>query len=297
MCPFWRRKYEDIAYEELCKILDQAHQIGIRIALAEGGEPLLRKDLPEILRHMKEKGWHVSINTNGWLLKERFEEIKDFVDQVIVSIDGLEKTHDKIRRLKGLFKRAIEGIEICKEGGVYVAVNYNIQKINYKETVQAIEFLLERCKVDSCYVMYAHNYRDSDDVEISREEKVAVYRKLLKLREKYPTGVGINQKVANICIGRERWRCHPYLFLIIDSEGNLRLPCYWIGYNEESMPYKINVLGGKLIRKWKDNLKIFDEFKDCTACAFHCHIASSLVYDLNLEIIRDLKALTGWKMW
>ena len=93
------------------KLLDDAREFGIGVYNAWTVEPLLRKDLPQIMAHAKKLGMITSMVTNGKLLYERAEELGD-VDYLSVSVDGI-KSYKEIRRmdfetlLKGL-KKAIE---------------------------------------------------------------------------------------------------------------------------------------------------------------------------------------------
>ena len=84
-------------------ILKRIYDSGVTAVAFEGGEPLLRNDLPEILAFARSLPLHTSLITNGTLLESRIEEIAPHINGVIyVSLDGLEKTHDKIRGVNGL---------------------------------------------------------------------------------------------------------------------------------------------------------------------------------------------------
>jgi Predicted Fe-S oxidoreductases len=76
MCPFWRRKDEKLMdLEEERKMMKKLADLGIIFMGFEGGEPLLRRDLPEILKESHDR-FHTTLVTNGVLLKNRVEEIK-----------------------------------------------------------------------------------------------------------------------------------------------------------------------------------------------------------------------------
>ena len=77
----------------------------------EGGEPLLRQDLTEILAFSRSLPLHTSLITNGTLLESRIDDIAPYINGVVyVSLDGLEKTHDAIRGVNGSFRKALHGI-------------------------------------------------------------------------------------------------------------------------------------------------------------------------------------------
>src|SRR4030066_1229559 len=115
MCPFWRRSSQDSSLEQEKAILKQICDSGACGIAFEGGEPLLRKDLVEILAFARSLRLHTSLITNGTLLESRIEEIAPYINGVVyVSLDGLENTHDAIRGVVGSFKKAVQGITAAK---------------------------------------------------------------------------------------------------------------------------------------------------------------------------------------
>jgi len=104
--------------EEWCKAIDELAAAGMIRASVMGGEPLLREDAGRIIDHVKRRGVHASMNTNGWFVEERIDDVAK-LDVVCVSIDGPESVHDTQRR-QGSFKRAVRAIEMALSRGVQV---------------------------------------------------------------------------------------------------------------------------------------------------------------------------------
>jgi MoaA/NifB/PqqE/SkfB family radical SAM enzyme len=102
MCPFWKRSAKDSSTAQEKMILRQIHDSGTCAIAFEGGEPLLRKDLVEILAFSRSLPLHTSLITNGTLLESRIDEVAPYINGALyVSLDGLEKTHDTIRGVNG----------------------------------------------------------------------------------------------------------------------------------------------------------------------------------------------------
>ncbi len=107
-----------------------------------GGEPLMRKDIGELIKYAKDKGIrNISINTNGTLLtkKRRNELIKSGLNHIEVSIDAATKeTYQKIKK-SPLFDRVINNtIAYIKESKQFnpnniVTVSFVLQKGNFHE--------------------------------------------------------------------------------------------------------------------------------------------------------------------
>lgn len=86
-----------------------------------GGEPLLRRDLYDVVAHMSSLGMRSCIVTNGTLLgADEVARLRDAgMDTVSVSIDGLEASHDSVRG-SGNYARAMRGIAAAAQGGMEV---------------------------------------------------------------------------------------------------------------------------------------------------------------------------------
>jgi MoaA/NifB/PqqE/SkfB family radical SAM enzyme len=91
------------------KLLAVCRELRPIVAIMSGGEPLLRRDLCEIVRTLKAgcAPLRVFLNTNGALLTlARFAELVDAgVDEVLISLDYPDARHDAFRAIPGLFGR------------------------------------------------------------------------------------------------------------------------------------------------------------------------------------------------
>lgn len=84
-----------MSLDSIFKMLEDARSFGIGVYNAWTVEPLLRDDLPQILRFAKELGMITSLITNGKLLEKRIDDLKD-LDYLSVSVDGT-KSYKEIR--------------------------------------------------------------------------------------------------------------------------------------------------------------------------------------------------------
>lgn len=108
----------EMTTDEWLHAIDELAAAGMIRASVMGGEPLLRLDAGEIIRHLKRSGVHASMNSNGWLVEDRIEDVA-LLDVMCVSIDGPESVHDTQRR-KGSYQRAVRAIELSRSRGVNV---------------------------------------------------------------------------------------------------------------------------------------------------------------------------------
>jgi MoaA/NifB/PqqE/SkfB family radical SAM enzyme len=150
MCPFWKRPSQDSSIEQEKAILKRIYDSGTCAIAFEGGEPLLRKDLVEILAFSRSLPMHTSLVTNGTLLESRIDEIVQCINGVVyVSLDGLEKTHDMIRGVSGCFRKAVRGIMASREK-VSVTINTTIMAENIHEIEDLVKLARELDKNIRC---------------------------------------------------------------------------------------------------------------------------------------------------
>lgn len=135
-CERWKRKTEELTTKQVFSIIDELKSLGtIRISLS-GGEPLMREDIGQIIDYAKSRGISVVLTSNGSLVPQKIEEIKN-LDLLKLSIEGREKIHDRIRG-KGSFKKVLKAAEIARQSRIKIVFNSVLTALNLNQ----IDFLL-----------------------------------------------------------------------------------------------------------------------------------------------------------
>ena len=145
----------------------------------EGGEPLLRNDIDDIL-YESYKRFHTSMVTNGWPLAGKIDNIKNCLDFLFVSIDGGEEIHDEMRGIKGSFKHAVEGIKASK-GEVQIAVSSTITEDNIDHIDEILD-LLRKLDVAVNFQM-EYDYKTADNISPEKEKLSNLLDYLIKEKE------------------------------------------------------------------------------------------------------------------
>jgi radical SAM protein with 4Fe4S-binding SPASM domain len=107
----------ELTTAQITGIVDELAGLKIAMFSVTGGEPLLRKDLLDVLAHARQRGVKTGIATNGFLLDRPMADriAQAGVHSVQVSLDGMEATHNDIRRNPRSYAAAVRAIELLSE--------------------------------------------------------------------------------------------------------------------------------------------------------------------------------------
>ena len=136
---------DELNTEEAKKVIDILGNAGVVALAFSGGEPLMRKDLFELIDRAKDYDMQVSIATNGTLLtKENAKKLKEHnVEFIQISLDGTKETHEKFRGITGIYEKTIEGIKNVVNEGICCAIATTATKLNYKDVPKVMDLAEE----------------------------------------------------------------------------------------------------------------------------------------------------------
>ena len=209
----------ELTTEEGFKLLDDLAEFGVPVVLFSGGEPLTRKDLPELIKHAKGNGLRAVISTNGTLITQEKAELfaEMGLSYVGVSLDGLRETNDKFRGIEGAYDKALAGIRNCKAAGVKVGLRFTINKRNVHD-VPGIFDLLEAEDIPRvCFYHLVYAGRGSELIEedLSLEESRKTVDLIIDRTEDLHKR-GLKKEVLTV----DNHTDGPYIYLRLLAEGN-----------------------------------------------------------------------------
>ncbi len=207
MCNIWKQVDnnapslpEELTTDEICAMLDANSDFfsDLRHVAITGGEPTLRRDLPNLFRTFTEKlpGVTMSVNTNGFTTSKTLaaiEEIMSFRKKltVMISIDGIGEGHDTVRGVKNVYKHCeatIEGlIELRKKAkGLKIEINHCMTSQNYGECEKVFEFCKERnLHFNPIYVIQGQLYHNAEmNLELGTDARGHLMRAIELMRQK-----------------------------------------------------------------------------------------------------------------
>jgi MoaA/NifB/PqqE/SkfB family radical SAM enzyme len=140
MCDIWRSTTRDeISAEAVASRLAEWRQLGVERVVLSGGEALMHSHLWELCAHLRRASIGITLLSTGLLLKRHAAEIVQHCDDVVVSLDGAQATHDAIRNVPRAYERLAQGTRAlaaaAAERGVAVSLSARctVQKRNYRE--------------------------------------------------------------------------------------------------------------------------------------------------------------------
>jgi MoaA/NifB/PqqE/SkfB family radical SAM enzyme len=128
-----KRKSDELTAREIKRIIDEAVDAGCLWLLLTGGEILVREDFRDIYLYAVKKGMFTEVFTNATLIDDKtaelFTEFRPF--GIDISIYGsTPETHDKITRVNGSFKKAMDGISMLKKHEIGFSLKTILMNLN-----------------------------------------------------------------------------------------------------------------------------------------------------------------------
>lgn len=324
-CGFWKNgvnhKEQELCFHDWVKVVDELSKLRIKKVVVVGSEPLIRSDVFDIARYIKEKGLECILITNGTLLdKSKAEALAQVkIDVVSVSIDGPEDIHDKVRG-NGGFKKAIRGIRnliearsITNNHLPLVKIHTTICSLNVKY-IDALSAIAEQLSLDGFSFQYVvETDKNVIDATVLEGTKIASTQFMPNGKSLLPDQEGIkilkhsinktNQNHNSLSL--RALNCLPDSMLekgqfpvrkcymvktdvLIDPYGNI-YPCT----NMRNYPIG-NVKDGNIVELWKSDR--FEYFRNILkkqlfpVCQHCCH------YNANLTFMQAAKAYLGFSL-
>lgn len=279
ICERWKKSLDyknELTTEENFEMLENAKKAGITMYSAQGGEPLLRKDLPMILQYAKKLNFVTTVITNGFYLKERLYEILPFTDYLFVSIDSNDELHDEMRGLKGLREKAIEGIRSCKNSKTKITINSVICNLNL-DKVEGLVELSEELAIPIIFQPMGVYKGYNEKLKPTQSELKKTFSKIIEMK-KAGYKISNSYNYLQYIIRNKSYVCHaPKCFTYVKPNGNIESCCFifdkvWGNVKEKKF---------KEIFEGKEFKEFYKKMENCNKCSVYAVIETSLVYSLH----------------
>ncbi len=146
----------ELTTEEAYGIIDQIAEVSSPLLILSGGEPLLRKDVYDIIKYGARKGFRMGLGTSGTLVDEEVaRRLKEAgLATASVSIDSSNPSqHDEFKGVPGSWNKAIEAIKALRKHEIQVQVNTTLTQENYNQ-IDEIMTIVENLGVENFHLFF-----------------------------------------------------------------------------------------------------------------------------------------------
>jgi hopanoid biosynthesis associated radical SAM protein HpnH len=270
-----------LSVDECMEAIDECGAPVISIA---GGEPLLHKEMPEIVdRYLKRKKI-VILCTNALLLMKKIDQYKPHKDfNWSIHLDGDEEMHDESVCQKGGYAKAVEAIKLAKSKGFRVSINCTLFNTASPERVAKFFDYMKELGLDGITVSPGYAYERAPDQQhfLDREKTKTLFRGIFE-RGKGGKAWSFTQSglFLDFLAGNQSYHCTPWGNPTRNVFGWQR-PCY--------------LLGEGYAKTFKELMETTDwdsygvgNYEKCSNCMVHSGFEASAVVD---SVKHPLKAL------
>ena len=211
---------------------DAAEECGAPMVAIPGGEPLIHKEIGEIVNGLIERRKYVSLCTNALLLEKK---LKLFVPSPYlffsVHLDGLKEHHDEAVDQKGTFERAIKAIKAAQDQGFNVNVNATIfDGYPAEELADYLDYATAMGVGISISPGFAYERAPDQEHFLNRKKTKTFFRKVFAIGKSRGSKWSLSHSpmFLDFLLGNQEMLCTPWGMPTRNVFG-WQKPCYLLG--------------------------------------------------------------------
>ncbi len=143
MCDIWiaNQNKQEISRETLANHLESFRKLNVKWVVLSGGEALMHSNLWTLCEMLKEMDIKITVLSTGLLLKKHADAVINWVDEVIISLDGSAEIHNKIRNIPSAYQKLEAGVKALREldPNFRITGRCVLQRLNYFDLPNIIE--------------------------------------------------------------------------------------------------------------------------------------------------------------
>ncbi|MBU9647105.1 adenosyl-hopene transferase HpnH [Burkholderia multivorans] len=269
-----------LSVEECLQAVDEC---GAPVVSIAGGEPLLHKEMPEIVKGIMKRKKFVYLCTNALLMEKKMDDYQPSPYFVwSVHLDGDKEMHDHSVSQEGVYDKAVAAIKEAKRRGFRVNINCTLFNDAIPERVAKFFDTLKPIGVDGITVSPGYAYERAPDQQhfLNRDKTKNLFREILKRGEGGKRwSFSQSSLFLDFLAGNQTYKCTPWGNPARTVFG-WQKPCYLIGEG--------------YVKTFKELMETTDwdsygvgNYEKCADCMVHCGFEATAVMD---TIAHPLKA-------
>jgi len=279
--------YEDTVLNQRLSVeecLEAVDKSGVPVVSIPGGEPLILKNIKDIVDGIVARKKFVYLCTNGLLLEKKLDLFTPTPYLTFsVHLDGMREHHDRAVDQEGVFEKAVAAIRLAKEKSFRVNVNCTLfDQMTAKEAAEFFSFCIDDLGVEGITISPGYAYERAPDQEhfLTRRKTKELFRDIFRLQGKRKWRFSQSTLFMDFLAGNQSYHCTPWGNPTRNVFG-WQKPCYLIaeGY----------------ARSFRELMDETDweaygtgKYEKCANCMVHCGYEASAVAD---TVAHPLKAL------
>ncbi len=274
----------------VAECLSAVDECGAPVVSIPGGEPLLHKEIGDIVEGIVARKKFVYLCTNGLLLEKRLHLFQPSPYLTFsVHLDGLEEHHDRAVNQPGTFRRAVAAIRKARSLGFRVNVNCTLfDQMAADEVAVFFDFCTRELDVEGITVSPGYAYERAPDQEhfLNRAKTKQLFREIFKRRGRNKWRFSQSSLFLDFLAGNQNYRCTPWGNPTRNIFGWQR-PCYLLaeGYAASFR---------ELMEETEWHRYGTGNYEKCADCMVHCGFEPTAVTDTVTHPLKALKvALRG----
>ena len=264
--------------------LDAVDECGAPVVSIPGGEPLIHKEIEQVVDGIIARKKFVYLCTNGLLLEKKLDRFTPTPYLTFsVHLDGLQEHHDKAVNQDGTFEQAVAAIREAKRRGFRVNVNCTLfDQMSADEAATYFDFCMDDLGVEGITVSpgYAYERAPDQDHFLSRRKTKQLFRDLLRRAGAKRWKFSQSTLFMDFLAGNQTYHCTPWGNPTRNIFGWQR-PCYLLseGY---APSFK------ELMDDTDGQSSGTGNYEKCANCMVHCGYEATAVTD---TVAHPFKAL------
>lgn len=300
-CDIWERPSPYVTVENVQQNLLDLKRLGVKVIDFTGGEPLLHREIDQLLNQAKSLGFITTLTTNALLYPKWAERIKGKVDMLHFSLDSPhEEEHNKSRGVN-CFGHVQESIRLAKKLGERPDILFTV----FDRNIHHIRQMWEEYALQQNLVLILNPAFEYNEVKTGSSLAPAQLKELRSWASK--KNVFLNEAFIQLRLDGGNQTIDPVCkalstTLVISPANELVLPCYHLGL--ENLPIQNNLHDLYLSEKVQKMRELEGRLPGCQGCTINCYMQPSFNTHLNRywfmaapSTLKYNRIKGTWKTW
>lgn len=277
-CDIWEQPSPYVTLENVEANLTDLKKLGIKVIDFTGGEPLLHRQLPEILSLAKNLGFITTVTTNSLLYPKKAKPLAGLIDMLHFSLDSFDQEQHDTMRGVACYESVLSSIDIALELGERPDILFTVFSHNLEQIAPVYDNIIKPNNL----VLILNPAFDYNEVATGSSFTTAQLKELRRWRKK-PL-VYLNDAFISLIEDGGNHINNPICkagssTIVISPHNQLISPCYHL--NKEQFKIENNLEDIYARDEVQKALSMEGKLPECEGCAINCYMQPSFAIELN----------------